>query len=74
MIDTAFVVVEPHRFLPPNVPELVIPSDHEARELITEMLRDVEAVGGETALRSLRAAVERPNVRVAGAPLAAGGR
>ncbi len=65
---------KPHRFLPPNVPELVVPADHQAQALITEMYEDVEAAGGLTALRALRSVIERPRIRVAGLPIASGGR
>lgn len=63
-----------HRFLPPNIPELVIPADQEARRLMWEMFEDVEAVGGDTALRALRAVIEQPYVRSASPPLPTGGR
>lgn len=71
---TNILTRKPHRFIPPNIPELRIPADGEARELIDVMLADIDASGGEDGLRALRAAIERPQVRAAGRGLGAGVR
>lgn len=71
---TNILTRRPHRFVPPNVPELRIPADRGACELIDVMLADVDAMGGEEGLRALRGAIEQPQVRAAGRALGSGVR
>lgn len=70
----AILTRKPHRFLPPNVPELRVPADAAAIQLINEAFSDVEAIGGATGLAAVRATIERPQVRAAGRPLGDGRR
>jgi hypothetical protein len=70
----AVLTRKPHRFLPPNVPELRVPGDAAAIQLINEAFADVEAISGATGLAAVRATIERPQVRAAGRPLGNGRR
>ena len=56
------------------MPELRVPADAAATELINEAFADVQAVGGLDGLAALRATIERPQVRAAGRPLSDGRR
>jgi hypothetical protein len=49
----AVLTRKPHRFLPPNVPELRVPADAAAIQLINEAFADVEAIGGVTGLAAV---------------------
>lgn len=68
------LVTKPHRFVPPNVPELRIPGDPAAVELIDTALARLDAEFPEDGLRALRATIERPTLRAAGEPSKSGER
>jgi hypothetical protein len=65
---------KPQRFPPPTVPELRIPGDENACELIDQMLADLHELAGDDGLRFLLAAFEHPQIRAAGRPLDGGRR